>query len=111
MVKVSPTVQLPPLPLCLLQTSFSCNSDFRSARELGWRTVALYTTEPSLDISHATYADEAIKLDDVSQYMDVAVMVKIALTYVCLWLEAFGLFISSSQEPLHACAPWIWIPE
>jgi len=63
----------------------------RSARELGWCTVALYTTEPSLDISHATYADEAVKLDDVSQYMNVSVIVDLALKYACLYQKAFAL--------------------
>ena len=63
----------------------------RSARELGWCTVALYTTEPSHDISHATYADEAAKLDDVSQYVNVSVIVDLALKYACLYQKAFAL--------------------
>jgi len=53
--------------------------------------VALYTTEPSHDISHATYADEAAKLDDVSQYVNVSVIVDLALKYACLYQKAFAL--------------------
>lgn len=58
----------------------------RSARELGWRTAAIYTTEPSLDASHATYADEATELNNVSDYMNVDVIVQIAARYVRLIL-------------------------
>lgn len=54
----------------------------RSARELGWRTVALYTTVPDLDASHATYADEACELHDVALYMNVQAIVEIAVQYV-----------------------------
>ena len=39
----------------------------RSATELGWHTVALYTEK---DASHAYYADEAIPLDSPARYMD-----------------------------------------
>ena len=53
--------------------------------------MALYTTEPSLDISHATYADEAAKLDDVSQYVNVSIIVDLALRYVCLYQKAIAL--------------------
>jgi len=51
----------------------------RSATELGWITVALYTEG---DTSHATFADEAVKLQSAADYMDVDVVVKAALTYV-----------------------------
>ena len=63
----------------------------RSARKLGWCTVALYTTEPSLDINHATYADEAVKLEHVSQYMNVSVILGLALMYVWLYEQLFAL--------------------
>jgi hypothetical protein len=48
--------------------------------------VALYTAQPSLDTSHATYADEAVKLDDPGQYMIVDTIVGIAARYVYILL-------------------------
>ncbi len=56
----------------------------RSARELDWRTVALYTTEPNLDVSHATYADEVVELYDVRDYVSVDAIVEIATRCVIL---------------------------
>ncbi|KAJ2915853.1 hypothetical protein MD484_g4574, partial [Candolleomyces efflorescens] len=47
----------------------------RSARELGWLTVAVYTHG---DASHAGYADEAVKLENVGEYMDVGTIAGIA---------------------------------
>ena len=47
----------------------------RSARELGWSTVAVYLPN---DASHAGYADEAVKLDGVGDLMDVEVIAAIA---------------------------------
>ncbi|KAF5350973.1 hypothetical protein D9756_008255 [Leucocoprinus leucothites] len=76
----------------------------RSARELGWRTVALYTTEPALDASHATYADEAVKLSDVAQYMDVAAIVEIAVTNHCTHVHPGYGFLSESPALANALA-------
>lgn len=50
----------------------------RTAQELGWSTVAIYTAQ---DTSHATFADEAVKLDDVSWFMNPERIVDIAMKY------------------------------
>ncbi|KAJ3558989.1 hypothetical protein NP233_g11373 [Leucocoprinus birnbaumii] len=76
----------------------------RSARELGWRTVALYTTEPTPDASHATYADEAVKLDDVAQYMNVAAIVRIAVANNCTHVHPGYGFLSESPGLATALA-------
>ena len=47
----------------------------RGATELGWSTVAVYTGN---DTSHATYADEAVELDNASRYMDAQHLVDVA---------------------------------
>lgn len=51
----------------------------RSAQEIGWDTVAIYTDN---DSSHATFADDAIKLDNVSKFMDVGFIIETARQYV-----------------------------
>lgn len=51
----------------------------RSARELEWETVSVYTEG---DESHATFADEAVKLDEVSDFLNTARIVSIAERYV-----------------------------
>jgi hypothetical protein len=70
--------------LCLLPSSSRPTVAIRilrSARELGWHTVALYTTAPNLDVSHATYADEVCELPDVALYVNVQAIVEIAIRY------------------------------
>ncbi|CAA7268521.1 unnamed protein product [Cyclocybe aegerita] len=48
----------------------------RSARELGWDTVAVYSED---DASHAGFADEAVKLNSVSDFMNVESIVNAAI--------------------------------
>lgn len=48
----------------------------RAATELGWSTISVYTEG---DESHTTFSNEAIKLDDVSDYLNVGRMVDIAV--------------------------------
>ena len=48
----------------------------RTAEELGWRTVALYTEK---DASHASYADEAVLLDSSARYMDPQYLADVAI--------------------------------
>ncbi|CAA7268513.1 unnamed protein product [Cyclocybe aegerita] len=48
----------------------------RSARELGWDTVAIYIDD---DASHAGFADEAVKLNSVSDFMNVESIVNAAI--------------------------------
>lgn len=47
----------------------------RSATELGWATVAVYTDN---DTSHATFADEAVKLSSVADFLSVETIVEVA---------------------------------
>jgi pyruvate carboxylase len=47
----------------------------RSAREPEWSTVAIYAHN---DASHAGYADEAVKLESVGDFMNVEVIAAIA---------------------------------
>lgn len=47
----------------------------RSAQEIGWNTVSIYTDN---DSSHATFADDAVKLENVSRFLDVGHIVEIA---------------------------------
>ena len=47
----------------------------RSARELGWTTVAVYTEG---DRSHAGFADEAVRLEDVADFMNPSAIAAIA---------------------------------
>ncbi|KXN80936.1 Pyruvate carboxylase [Leucoagaricus sp. SymC.cos] len=74
----------------------------RAARELGWLTVALYTTEPGLDASHATYADEVVKLDDSARYMNVATILEIAVHTHCTHVHPGYGFLSESSELANA---------
>ncbi|KAJ3513150.1 hypothetical protein NLJ89_g3111 [Agrocybe chaxingu] len=48
----------------------------RSARELGWDTVSIYMED---DASHAGFADEAVKLNSVSDFMNVDTIVNAAI--------------------------------
>lgn len=51
----------------------------RSAIELGWGTVAVYMEN---DESHASFADEAVKLSGPTDFMNVDIVVQIAVKYV-----------------------------
>jgi len=42
---------------------------------LGWKTVAIYCEK---DPSHATFADEAVKLNNVGEFMDANIVARIA---------------------------------
>ncbi|KAK7439776.1 hypothetical protein VKT23_017350 [Stygiomarasmius scandens] len=72
----------------------------RSARELGWSSVALYTEN---DASHAHYADEMIKLDSVSSYMDAKMMIDISLRTHSTHIHPGYGFLSESYELADEC--------
>ncbi|KAI0777206.1 hypothetical protein BD413DRAFT_514344 [Trametes elegans] len=67
----------------------------RSATELGWRTVALYTEQ---DSSHATYADEAILLDSPARYMDPEHIADAARSAECSHVHPGYGFLSESPR-------------
>ncbi|KAH8101786.1 hypothetical protein BXZ70DRAFT_1007031 [Cristinia sonorae] len=67
----------------------------RAAEELGWSTVAIYTGN---DISHATYADEAVELDNVSRYMDAQYLVDIARRLRCTHVHPAYGFLSENAD-------------
>ncbi|KAI0360455.1 carboxylase:pyruvate/acetyl-coa/propionyl-CoA [Trametes cingulata] len=67
----------------------------RSASELGWRTVALYTQG---DASHASYADEAILLDSAAQYMNTEHIAKLAREAQCTHVHPGYGFLSESPK-------------
>ena len=67
----------------------------RSARELGWLTVAVYTHG---DASHAGYADEAVKLENVGEYMDVGTIARIASRCVRFSNVEYKLITGSCTE-------------
>ncbi|RDB30517.1 Pyruvate carboxylase [Hypsizygus marmoreus] len=67
----------------------------RSAAELGWATVAVYTEG---DQSHATFADEAVKLDAVADFLDVVKIVDIAKRTLCTHLHPGYGFLSESPS-------------
>jgi len=64
----------------------------RAATELGWSTITIFTEN---DSSHAGYADESVELGSATDFMDVDLVVKIALKYAV------------PPSPLHS---WILIP-
>ncbi|KAG6901430.1 hypothetical protein C0995_012105 [Termitomyces sp. Mi166 len=65
----------------------------RSAAELGWATVAIYIDK---DESHATFADEAVKLDGVADYLDVGKIVVLAQRLKSTHLHPGYGFLSES---------------
>ncbi|KAG6900229.1 hypothetical protein C0993_001048 [Termitomyces sp. T159_Od127] len=65
----------------------------RSAAELDWATVAIYTDK---DRSHATFADEAVKFDDVDDYLDIGKIVALAQRLECTHLHPGYGFLSES---------------
>ena len=50
----------------------------RAATELGWSTITIFTEN---DCSHAGYADESVELGSATDFMDVDLVVTIALKY------------------------------
>ncbi|KAJ2932220.1 hypothetical protein H1R20_g4871, partial [Candolleomyces eurysporus] len=79
----------------------------RSARELGWSTVAVYLSK---DASHAAYADEAVKLESVGDFMNVEVIAAIASRAKCTHVHPGYGFLSENPElsqSLSKCAPAI----
>ncbi|KAG6831665.1 hypothetical protein H0H87_004451 [Tephrocybe sp. NHM501043] len=71
----------------------------RAATELGWTTVATYTDK---DESHATFADEVVKLDNVTDFLDVKKIVAIAQRLDCTHLHpASVVFIGPSIDTLR----------
>ncbi|THV07137.1 carboxylase:pyruvate/acetyl-coa/propionyl-CoA [Dendrothele bispora CBS 962.96] len=72
----------------------------RTARELGWSSVALYTEN---DTSHVSYADEMIKLDTTSSYMNVEAIVDIAQRTKSTHIHPGYGFLSESVELALAC--------
>ncbi|KAH9941152.1 carboxylase:pyruvate/acetyl-coa/propionyl-CoA [Epithele typhae] len=68
---------------------------FRSAIELGWQTVALYTND---DASHTAYADEVVLLDSPSQYMDPEHLVQIAHRTKCTHVHPGYGFLSEDPR-------------
>ncbi|EKM76463.1 hypothetical protein AGABI1DRAFT_78556 [Agaricus bisporus var. burnettii JB137-S8] len=80
----------------------------RSAKELGWGTVALCTTVPTLDVSHATYADEVCELPDVALYTNVQAILEIAVRTHCTHVHPGYGFLSESPalaDALAKCNP------
>ncbi|RXW22219.1 hypothetical protein EST38_g3634 [Candolleomyces aberdarensis] len=79
----------------------------RSARELGWSTVAVYLSN---DASHAGYADEAVKLESVGDFMNVEVIAATASRAKCTHVHPGYGFLSENPElsqALSKCAPAI----
>ncbi|KIJ25702.1 hypothetical protein M422DRAFT_38532 [Sphaerobolus stellatus SS14] len=70
----------------------------RSATELGWDTVAIYTEN---DESHATFADEAVKLGNTADFMNVDVVVQAAVKTGCTHLHpGYGFLSENPALPL-----------
>lgn len=79
----------------------------RAARELGWSTVSVYTAG---DASHTGYADEAVRLESVTDYMDASTIVAIAQRNHCSHVHPGYGFLSESPalcEALANCAPTV----
>ncbi|KAF5370378.1 hypothetical protein D9758_006908 [Tetrapyrgos nigripes] len=72
----------------------------RAAKELEWSTVAVFTEK---DTSHTAFADEAVKLDNVSQYMDAKSMVEVARRTHSTHIHPGYGFLSESTELALAC--------
>ncbi|TBU31410.1 hypothetical protein BD311DRAFT_656741 [Dichomitus squalens] len=68
---------------------------FRSATELGWQTVAIYTEK---DESHASYADEAVLLDSPARFMDADHIADIARRTGCTHVHPGYGFLSESPK-------------
>ncbi|KDR68330.1 hypothetical protein GALMADRAFT_256949 [Galerina marginata CBS 339.88] len=70
----------------------------RSASELGWSTVAVYTEG---DSSHATFADEAVRLASTADFLNVDVIVDVARSTQCTHLHpGYGFLSENPALPL-----------
>jgi len=67
----------------------------RAAAELGWDTLAIYSGS---DVSHATFADDAVELDNVSRYMDAQYLVDIARRFNCTHVHPAYGFLSENAD-------------
>ncbi|TFK28522.1 carboxylase:pyruvate/acetyl-coa/propionyl-CoA [Coprinopsis marcescibilis] len=73
----------------------------RSAAELGWGTVAIYT---ETDPSHASYADEAVKLDGPEDFLKIDVVARAASDTNCTHVHPGYGFLSESPSLADALA-------
>ncbi|KAF9486231.1 carboxylase:pyruvate/acetyl-coa/propionyl-CoA [Pholiota conissans] len=73
----------------------------RSASELGWTTVAIYTAN---DGSHASFANEAVELETVADFMKVETIVDIAGRTNCTHIHPGYGFLSESPALPRALA-------
>ncbi|KDQ60049.1 hypothetical protein JAAARDRAFT_32422 [Jaapia argillacea MUCL 33604] len=71
----------------------------RSARELGWDTVAVYTEN---DTSHTTFADQSVKLESTHHYTDVLTITNVVHKTECTHLHPGYGFLSESPSLPHA---------
>lgn len=82
----------------------------RAAAELGWSTVAVYTGN---DVSHATYADEVVELDNVARYMDAQYLVDVARKYCYFFvgLSSCTSIYFVSQTAVYTRPPSLRFPQ
>ncbi|KAJ8502625.1 hypothetical protein ONZ45_g11586 [Pleurotus djamor] len=73
----------------------------RTAEELGWETATVYTEG---DTSHTTFAHEAVKLDSVSDFLNVSRIVEIAKSIQCTHIHPGYGFLSESAVLAAECA-------
>ncbi|KAG9218012.1 hypothetical protein CCMSSC00406_0008789 [Pleurotus cornucopiae] len=73
----------------------------RAAEELGWETATLFTEG---DTSHTTFANEAVKLDAVSDFLNVQRVVEIAKSIDCTHIHPGYGFLSESPVLAEECA-------
>ncbi|KDQ22478.1 hypothetical protein PLEOSDRAFT_1098337 [Pleurotus ostreatus PC15] len=73
----------------------------RAAEELGWETATLFTDG---DTSHTTFANEAVKLDAVSDFLNVQRVVEIAKSIDCTHIHPGYGFLSESPVLAAECA-------
>ncbi|KAF6744845.1 carboxylase:pyruvate/acetyl-coa/propionyl-CoA [Ephemerocybe angulata] len=73
----------------------------RSARELGWSTVAVYIDN---DLSHAGYADEATRLESAADFLNVATIAGIASRTKCTHVHPGYGFLSEVPSLSQALA-------
>ncbi|KAL0957993.1 hypothetical protein HGRIS_000168 [Hohenbuehelia grisea] len=73
----------------------------RTAEELGWQTATVYT---DTDASHATYAHEVMKLNSVSDFLNVSRIVEVAQSLGCTHIHPGYGFLSESSVLAAACS-------
>ncbi|KAF9494798.1 carboxylase:pyruvate/acetyl-coa/propionyl-CoA [Pleurotus eryngii] len=73
----------------------------RAAEELGWETATLFTDG---DTSHTTFANEAVKLDAVSDFLNIQRVVEIAKSIDCTHIHPGYGFLSESPVLAAECA-------